>query len=149
MLAAVKRAVNACSRRAANFISNVTPLPDSRTYRFARAARLKLSYEFSAVRERGETTQGRYLRVTVLRFPESEEAARIGFITSRRVGPAHERNRVRRRLREIYRLLQHEVVRGVWIVVVAKRAATEIDFATLREEWLRLGRRLSIVPPLK
>lgn len=103
------------------------------------------------MRQRGETTQGRYLRVTVLRLSDvgRDEPARIGFITSRRVGPAHERNLVRRRLREIYRLLQYEVARGVWIVVVAKRAATEIDFATLQEEWLRLGRRLSIVPALE
>jgi ribonuclease P protein component len=110
---------------------------------------LNRSHEFSAVRERGETTQGRYFRVTVLRFPGEDFAPRIGVITSRRVGPAVARNRVRRQLREIFRLLQHDVARGVWIVVVGKRAATETDHATLREEWLRLGRRLSIVPKLE
>ncbi len=98
------------------------------------------------MRECGETTQGRYFRVTVLRFPGEDFPARIGFITSRRVGPAVARNRVRRQLRELYRVQQPDLATGVWIVVVGKRAATEADFATLRDEWLRLGRRLSIVP---
>jgi hypothetical protein len=33
---------------------------------------------------------------------------------------------------------------GLMVVVIAKRAAVDAEFHELREEWLRLGRRLSI-----
>jgi len=88
--------------------------------------------------------QGRYLRITVLRFSDPD-ARRLGIITSRRVGGAVQRNRVRRRVRELFRASQAGLIHGLWIVVVAKHGAAETAFSELREEWLRLVRRLSIV----
>lgn len=123
----------------------VTPLPDSHERRFPRSARLRLSSEFLAVRSKGETLQGRYLRITVLRFA-AKEGARLGVITSRRVGGAVLRNRMRRRVRELFRAVRSEFPRDLWIVVVAKQGSAEAGFAELREEWLRLVRRIPIVP---
>jgi len=65
-------------------------------------------------------------------------------VVSRRVGPAVIRNKVKRRLREIYR---HELPRlkpGLWLVVTAKPGAATATLATLRAEWLRLAARHSI-----
>ncbi len=65
-------------------------------------------------------------------------------VVSRRVGSAVIRNRVKRRLREIYR---HELPRlkpGLWLVITAKTTAATASSEELRAEWLRLGRRLSI-----
>jgi len=78
---------------------------------------------------------------------ESGAALRVGFVTSRRVGGAVVRNRVRRRLREIVRRHQHEVMAGLWLVVVARSAAARASSAALEEEWLRLARRASILRP--
>lgn len=87
--------------------------------------------------------QGRWLRLTAL--PRADEPApRLGVVTSRRVGGAVQRNRVRRRIREIFRVRREEVIAGLWLVVVAKPGAGEASFSDLRDEWLRLGRRLSI-----
>ncbi len=71
---------------------------------------------------------------------------RLGVITSRRVGGAVQRNRMRRRVRELFRAARAEMAPDVWIVVVAKSGSAEVTFSELREEWLRLMRRLSIVP---
>ncbi len=65
-------------------------------------------------------------------------------VVSRRVGSAVTRNKVKRRLREIYR---HELPRlkpGLWLVVTAKPGAATASLASLRAEWLRLAQRLSI-----
>lgn len=87
--------------------------------------------------------QGRFLRMTALRR-SPDEPARLGVITSRRVGGAVQRNRVRRRLREIFRVRRADFIPGLWLVVVAKNGAAETPFHALREEWLRLAGRLSI-----
>ncbi len=94
--------------------------------------------------------QGRFLRMTALRSSAADPAppARLGLVTSRRVGGAVQRNRVRRRLREMFRARRGHFVPGLWLVVVAKNGAAETPFATLREEWLRLAGRLSILRDL-
>jgi len=93
----------------------------------------------------GRTLQGRYLKVGVA-FTDDVSPAKIGIITIRRVGEASARNRIRRRLREIFRLMRPSIVPGAWIVIVARPPAATATSADLREEWLRLAARLSIVP---
>ena len=48
--------------------------------------------------------------------------ARLGLSVSRRVGNAAVRNRVKRLIREAFRLSQHELPRGLDLVVVARSA---------------------------
>lgn len=139
--------VSVFCRRAWRFTSRATPPLDplpAPTGRFPRRSRLRRRSEFLAVRNEGSTLQGRYLRITVLRFSDPD-ARRIGIITSRRVGGAVQRNQVRRRVRELFRASQAGLIHGLWIVVVAKHGSAETAFSELREEWLRLVRRLSIV----
>lgn len=73
------------------------------------------------------------------------EATRFGLVTSKRVGGAVIRNRVRRRLREICRLHRALLAPGWLVVVVAKPAAAGATFSELRDEWLILARRLPIL----
>lgn len=121
----------------------VTPKPDR--FRFPHAARIRLSREFARVRKEGRSVQGRLLRLSVLENPDGG-GTRFGFITSKRVGGAVQRNRVRRRLREICRLERSAIPPGWLVVTVAKSSAAQAGYAELREEWLLLARRLSILP---
>ena len=65
-------------------------------------------------------------------------------VVSRRVGPAVIRNKVKRRLREVFRHELPGLKSGLWIVVTAKPPAATAAMESLRSEWLRLGKRLSI-----
>jgi ribonuclease P protein component len=88
--------------------------------------------------------QGRLLMLNVAPM-ENSEPSRAGFVTSRRVGGAVVRNRVRRRLREIVRQHQHELRAGFCIVLIAKNTAATASYRSLEDEWLRLARRASIL----
>ncbi len=90
--------------------------------------------------------QGRLLRMSMVPAAAGTHS-RFGIITSRRVGGAVDRNRVRRRIREICRLQRPSVAPGYLIVISAKSAAATAEYDDLREEWLLLARRLSILPP--
>jgi ribonuclease P protein component len=71
------------------------------------------------------------------------EAPRIGFTVSRRVGNAVERNRVRRRLKEIVRLSAATgFAAGSDYVVVGRQAAQGMTFARLVEDFAGALRRL-------
>lgn len=70
-------------------------------------------------------------------------AIRVGFTVSRKVGNAVERNRVRRRLREVARLVipaQAQV--DLDYVLVCRQAALRRDFAALQGDLVEALRRL-------
>jgi ribonuclease P protein component len=117
---------------------------DSVRFRFPAVRRLKLSREFERVRKEGHAVRGGLLVLGVLHV-EGEKRFRVGLITSRRVGGAVARNRVRRRLREIVRRNQQALKGEIWFVVIARRSAAETDSAALEAEWLRLAQRAGIL----
>lgn len=108
--------------------------------------RLTLPVEFGRVRSEGTAERGRFLVLGV--FPKDDETSfRVGFVTSKRVGGAVIRNRVRRRLRDIVRTEQTRLRPGFWLVMVARPAAVRASYAELKDEWLRLAERASILAP--
>jgi ribonuclease P protein component len=114
------------------------------SFSFPRARRLARASEFDRVRRDGRVWRGKALVLSVLR-KSGTDRFRAGFITSRRIGTAVTRNRVRRRLREIVRHHQHEILPGASIVTVARAAAADATYRELEDEWLRLAKRASIL----
>jgi ribonuclease P protein component len=80
--------------------------------------------------------------VVQARRREDEGPPRVGFTVTKKVGNAVERNRVRRRLRELVRLnAQGHVRTGHDYVMVGRRGALTIPFARMIEDFATaLGR---------
>jgi ribonuclease P protein component len=114
--------------------------------RFPKSARLSQAAEFARLRRDGRSFHGKLVVLSVLKA-EPDMDTRIGLITSRRVGGAVVRNRVRRRLREIVRAVLPRMSRGLLIVLVARAAAANADFADLRADVLALVQRSVILRP--
>lgn len=113
---------------------------------FPKSIRLQHSSEFLRVKTEGRTYGGRYFALGVLKDQGTTQGkTRTGLIASKRVGMAVDRNRVRRRLRELMRLSLPLWTPGVWVVAIARRAAVEATFDELRAEWLRLAGRAGIL----
>lgn len=73
---------------------------------------------------------------------------RVGFTASKKVGNAAERNRVRRRLREVVRLAPQAGMRpGYDYVLIGRRSALELPFDRLIEDFGRALRRVHTAPP--
>jgi ribonuclease P protein component len=70
-------------------------------------------------------------------------AIRVGFTVSRKVGNAVVRNRVRRRLREVAKLVIPAQARSdLDYVLVGRQAALKRDFATLQRELVEALKKL-------
>lgn len=70
---------------------------------------------------------------------------RVGITVSKKLGHAVVRNRVRRRLREIYRLNEAKFQPGWDIVVVARTKAVHTDFEKLTQAYLQLAEKAGIL----
>lgn len=113
--------------------------------RFPKSARLSRAGEFARLRREGTSFHGRLMVLSVMKAEPGSET-RVGFVTSRRVGGAVVRNRVRRRLREAVRAVRPRLRRGWWLVLVARQAAGRASFEAIRAEWLALAQRSEILP---
>ena len=70
---------------------------------------------------------------------------RVGVTVSKKLGKAVVRNRVRRRLREVYRLHESRFLPGWDIVVVARRRAVTASFSDLTGAYLSLAQKSGIL----
>ena len=64
---------------------------------------------------------------------------RLGITTGKKLGNAVTRNRIRRRLREIYRLHEEEFLLGRDLVVVARERSAFVSYLTLERDFLKLA----------
>ena len=111
--------------------------------RFPKSARLSRASEFERLRREGRSFHGKFIVLSILKAASTSEA-RVGLITSRRVGGAVVRNRVRRRLREIVRAARPGLQDGLWLVLIARQQAARATFAALEAEWQQLAKRSAI-----
>ena len=70
---------------------------------------------------------------------------RVGVTVSKKLGGAVVRNRVRRRLREVYRLNESRFAPGWDIVVVARSRCIKGDFQKITEAYLSLAQKAGIL----
>jgi len=81
--------------------------------------------------------------VLQVRERRDEGPARVGYTVSRKVGTAVERNRARRRLREIVRKAAPAAMRrGHDYVLIARRPALELGFERMIEDFEKALRRV-------
>ena len=77
--------------------------------------------------------------------PNRTATNRVGITASKKLGHAVVRNRVRRRLREIYRLHEEQFAPGWDIVVVARSRCIDADFRKLTHAYLSLAQKAGIL----
>ena len=70
---------------------------------------------------------------------------RVGITVSKKLGKAVIRNRVRRRLREVYRLNEDRFTPGWDIVVVARSRCVNVSFEKLTQSYLSLAEKAGIL----
>jgi ribonuclease P protein component len=112
---------------------------------FSRDDRLRKRRDFEECYASGVRVSGRHLQVF---FCPAEGAAKLGLSVPKRLGSSPARNRVRRRLREVFRR-NREILqgRGGRLVVNARASAAEASFAELSADFLAtLGRALGKSP---
>jgi len=112
--------------------------------RFGRAARIKQGRDFSRIRAQGERLTQGCLIANWQRLPEGANS-RLAVVTSGKLGGAVIRNRIRRLLRESYRLHQHELAVAVDLVLVARPSIVGKGFVAVERDFLTTLRKARLL----
>jgi ribonuclease P protein component len=112
---------------------------------FPRSHRLARRSDFRKTYDEGKKLAGRYL-VLFIR-PGETGSIRLGLTVTKRIGCAVERNRARRRLREVFRLearalLERNRWTGADVVVNLRESGASAGLRELADDFGRIVRRL-------
>jgi ribonuclease P protein component len=103
---------------------------------------LKKNYEFKRLYNRGKSAASKY--VVVYCNKNRKDYNQLGITVTTKIGGAVTRNRVRRRLKEIYRLNESNLQFGYDIVIVARMRSVDSSWQELESSVLYLFKKLGI-----
>ena len=106
--------------------------------KFPKSVRVRSRLDFAAVYDRGLRIGDGCMALIALANDDSR--TRLGLAVSKRCGNSVQRNRLKRRLREAFRLSRAELPTGLDLVI-QPRADTPIQLAALRQSLISLTKR--------
>lgn len=112
-------------------------------YNLPKSCRLRRNKSFQAVYRSGKSYANRQLVLYIL--PQRGGERRVGFAAGKKLGSAVVRNRVKRLLREAYRLEQHRLVGGVDLIIVGRQSMVNDGLPKVIAAFLHLCERAKIL----
>jgi len=107
-------------------------------FTFMKADRILKRREFIALSKSGRRVQNTEFIAYFL--PAQHDRSRLGVTVTKKVGQAVERNRIKRHVREFFRLNRH-CLSGNWdISIIAKRQSAEMTHRSLQNIFDRISR---------
>ncbi len=112
------------------------------SFAFPKVVRLRRWAEFLRVQERGQKISADCVLVLVLPNERADGFTRAGFTVSSKVGNAVIRNRIRRRLRELFRTRRASLPKGLDMVFIARNSAATAEWPTFVKAFERVAAEL-------
>lgn len=113
----------------------------SMNVRFPKSERLLKKKEFQRVFDEGRTFRNNELLVYAL--PNGMDKSRLGLIVGKKAGNAVTRNRIKRILREAFRLNKGLLRAGIDLILIPRPGLTSPTLSTIEDGFKRLLSRIS------
>lgn len=91
--------------------------------------KLRSNRDFRYVYDKGKSFANRY--VVIFFIKNSFNYNRVGFSTTKKLGKNVVRNKIKRRMKEIYRLNNNKIKKGYDIIFLSRVAAKEVSYKKL------------------
>lgn len=101
-------------------------------YRFPKEQRIRRKADFLRILKKGTKIQSAHFRIALC--PNDQPYSRLGVAVGKRVGSAVERNRIKRLVREFFRLHKGFLSPSTDFVVAAKEGAASLSYLEVAEE---------------
>lgn len=97
--------------------------------------RIRRRREFLSLYKNGKRYRGKYFKL--IHFSNNLKTSRIGIVVGKKIGNAVVRNKVKRRMRTLFRRNKNLVKRPTDILIIFKREINETSWEELREDYIK------------
>jgi ribonuclease P protein component len=106
----------------------------------SREERIRKRRDFLRLKRDGTKVSGGDFAIVVL--PNDLDFSRLGISVSKRIGKAHTRNRIKRLIREVFRLNKKAFPPSTDIMIIVIKTPKLLSFRPFEDDILRLTKRL-------
>lgn len=115
----------------------------STTYSFGPSSRIKKRSDFLKIQSSGHKYRSKHF---LLIISKNNSNTRVGITVTTKVDKrATKRNRLRRRIREIFRLKQPRITKGIDLVIICLTGSTELNFDHVEKEIYFLFKKAKVI----
>lgn len=111
-------------------------------YNLPKRRILRRRDDFQRVYHSGKSVANRYMVLYAVKSAKAKGC--VGFAAGKKLGNAVARNRVKRLLRECYRLNQYSLKDGYNLLLVGRLSAVDVKYETLEKAFCYLARKAGI-----
>lgn len=111
-------------------------------YELPKEIILRDKQEFNKVYNKGRSYVNNSLVIHVL---HSNKSSKVGFAVGKKIGNAVIRNRIKRLMRESYRLCQHDICQNVSIILVGRKTLIDADCDTVIKSFRNICSKAKIL----
>ena len=97
--------------------------------------RIRKQKDFFVLYKKGKRYRGKYF--TLIHFPNNLEFCRFAVVASKKVGNAVRRNKIKRRMRTLFRRNKNSIIIPMDLIVIASAELHNLSWTDLQNEFLK------------
>ena len=104
---------------------------------------LRDKQEFNRVYTKGSSYMNKWLVIHVMH--SSNTKGKVGFTVGKKIGNAVTRNRIKRLMREVYRIHQHKILPEVSIILIGRQSLINANFNNIIKAFIDVCKKAKIL----
>ena len=104
---------------------------------------IRNKFEFNRVYSKGSSYVNHLMVIHVISADNIK--GKVGFAVGKKIGNAVIRNRIKRLMREVYRISRHEIQTNVSIILIARKPLIESKFNVVHKGFINLCKKAKIL----
>ncbi len=103
-------------------------------FTLTKGQRLQKPYEFKKVYKEAKIYYDKYLIAHISK--RKDDQLKVGFVMSKKIAKAHNRNRIKRLLKEAFRLNQKKIKKNLNIIMIGRKIALNVKMQDIQKSLL-------------
>ena len=112
-------------------------------YELPKSSIIRNKFEFNRVYSKGRSYVNHMMIIHVINSDKVK--GKIGFAVGKKIGNAVIRNRIKRLMREAYRISQHEIDQNVSMILIARKPLIDVKSNVVQNAFINLCKKAKIL----